>query len=80
QIYFSTVSNSPTGDWNEGFIFSVSYHAQLFDSIDASLSAIGPLSYKPNPLPLRGSNTTQRLTYTINGGGRRSTSTWRRRN
>ncbi|RUO96285.1 hypothetical protein BC936DRAFT_142260, partial [Jimgerdemannia flammicorona] len=37
QIYFSSFSKSATGDWNEGFVFSVSYHAQLFDSIDVSL-------------------------------------------
>lgn len=34
--YFTSRSRSPTGDWNEGFIFVVSYHSQLFDTIDVS--------------------------------------------
>ena len=34
--YFSSRSSQSTGDWNEGFVFVVSYHAQLFDTIDVS--------------------------------------------
>ncbi|KAI7874414.1 hypothetical protein K492DRAFT_137895 [Lichtheimia hyalospora FSU 10163] len=32
--YYSSRSTKWTGDWNEGFIFVVTYHAQLFDTID----------------------------------------------
>ncbi|KAI9263108.1 hypothetical protein BDA99DRAFT_463429 [Phascolomyces articulosus] len=35
--YFSSRSTQSTGDWNEGFVFVVSYHAQLFDTIDLDL-------------------------------------------
>ncbi|KAI9257117.1 hypothetical protein EDC94DRAFT_615513 [Helicostylum pulchrum] len=35
--YFSKRSESPTGDWNEGFLFVVSYHAQLFNTIEFDL-------------------------------------------
>ncbi|GAA5809428.1 hypothetical protein MFLAVUS_002836 [Mucor flavus] len=35
--YFSKRSKSPTGDWNEGFLFVVSYHAQLFNTIEFDL-------------------------------------------
>lgn len=34
--YFTARSETSNGDWNEGFIFVVSYHAQLFDTIDVS--------------------------------------------
>lgn len=34
--YFTARSEKSTGDWNEGFIFVVSYHAQLFDTVDVS--------------------------------------------
>ncbi|KAI8098988.1 uncharacterized protein BX664DRAFT_254058 [Halteromyces radiatus] len=33
--YVSSRSNTPTGDWNEGFVFVVSFHAQLFNTIEA---------------------------------------------
>jgi hypothetical protein len=36
--YYSKRSNSPTGDWNEGFIFVISYHAQLFNTIEVRTS------------------------------------------
>lgn len=36
--YFSSRSTKWTGDWNEGFIFVVTYHAQLFDTIDVCLN------------------------------------------
>ena len=32
--YVSRRSEVPTGDWNEGFLFVVSYHAQLFNTIE----------------------------------------------
>lgn len=32
--YFSKRSDSVTGDWNEGFLFLVSYHAQLFNTVE----------------------------------------------
>ncbi|KAF1806326.1 hypothetical protein FB192DRAFT_1271876 [Mucor lusitanicus] len=32
--YYSKRSDSSTGDWNEGFVFVVSYHAQLFNTIE----------------------------------------------
>lgn len=32
--YKSKHSHVPTGDWNEGFIFAVSYHAQLFNTVE----------------------------------------------
>ncbi|KAI8993566.1 hypothetical protein BDB01DRAFT_832360 [Pilobolus umbonatus] len=32
--YYSKRSYSSHGDWNEGFLFTLSYHAQLFDTID----------------------------------------------
>ncbi|KAI9022850.1 hypothetical protein CLU79DRAFT_701893 [Phycomyces nitens] len=32
--YYTIRSRSPTGDWNEGFVFVVTYHAQLFDTIE----------------------------------------------
>ncbi|KAI8147872.1 hypothetical protein BJV82DRAFT_309699 [Fennellomyces sp. T-0311] len=35
--YYSSRSSKCTGDWNEGFVFVVSYHAQLFDTIDFDL-------------------------------------------
>ncbi|KAI9317308.1 hypothetical protein BX666DRAFT_1944500 [Dichotomocladium elegans] len=35
--YFSSISRRSTGDWNEGFVFVVTYHAQLFDTIDLDL-------------------------------------------
>ncbi|KAI8059773.1 hypothetical protein BDF21DRAFT_141627 [Thamnidium elegans] len=37
SLYFSKRSESPTGDWNEGFLFVVSYHAQLFNTIEFDL-------------------------------------------
>ncbi|KAI7894154.1 uncharacterized protein EV154DRAFT_499494 [Mucor mucedo] len=35
--YFSKRSDSVTGDWNEGFLFLVSYHAQLFNTVEFDL-------------------------------------------
>ncbi|KAL7312382.1 hypothetical protein PS15m_008145 [Mucor circinelloides] len=35
--YYSKRSNTSTGDWNEGFVFVVSYHAQLFNTIEFDL-------------------------------------------
>ncbi|KAI9345061.1 hypothetical protein BD770DRAFT_186465 [Pilaira anomala] len=35
--YVSRRSKVPTGDWNEGFLFVVSYHAQLFNTIEFDL-------------------------------------------
>ncbi|ORX54514.1 hypothetical protein DM01DRAFT_1036888 [Hesseltinella vesiculosa] len=32
--YRTARSQSPTGNWNEGFLFVVSYHAQLFNTIE----------------------------------------------
>ncbi|ORZ18858.1 hypothetical protein BCR42DRAFT_324951 [Absidia repens] len=32
--YRSSRSTIPTGNWNEGFVFVVSYHAQLFNTIE----------------------------------------------
>ncbi|KAL0090844.1 hypothetical protein F4703DRAFT_1731468 [Phycomyces blakesleeanus] len=32
--YYTMRSRSPTGDWNEGFVFVVTYHTQLFDTIE----------------------------------------------
>lgn len=35
--YYSKCVDVPTGDWNEGFIFTVSYHAQLFNTVEFDL-------------------------------------------
>ncbi|KAG2196409.1 hypothetical protein INT46_011027 [Mucor plumbeus] len=35
--YYSKRSDTCTGDWNEGFLFIVSYHAQLFNTIEFDL-------------------------------------------
>ncbi|KAL9537037.1 hypothetical protein MBANPS3_012141 [Mucor bainieri] len=35
--YYSKRAEISTGDWNEGFIFVVSYHAQLFNTIEFDL-------------------------------------------
>ncbi|KAI8335414.1 hypothetical protein BC941DRAFT_399093 [Chlamydoabsidia padenii] len=37
QQYYSSRSKSPNGNWNEGFLFTVSYHNQLFDTIELDL-------------------------------------------
>ncbi|KAL0074178.1 hypothetical protein J3Q64DRAFT_1649361 [Phycomyces blakesleeanus] len=37
QHYFSSRSKDENGNWNEGFIFTVSYHNQLFDTIELDL-------------------------------------------
>ncbi|KAG1496408.1 hypothetical protein G6F47_008597 [Rhizopus delemar] len=34
QHYFSSRSKHTNGNWNEGFLFTVSYHNQLFDTIE----------------------------------------------
>ncbi|CAO3701370.1 unnamed protein product [Rhizopus stolonifer] len=48
--YNSKHSHVPTGDWNEGFIFAVSYHAQLFNTVEFDLydkpSKLWPSSMK----------------------------------
>lgn len=35
--YYSKRSNTATGDWNEGFVFCITYHAQLFNTIEFDL-------------------------------------------
>ncbi|KAF9998204.1 hypothetical protein BGZ80_002831, partial [Entomortierella chlamydospora] len=37
QIYQTSTSEQQNGDWNEGFEFRVTYHAQLFDSLQLDL-------------------------------------------
>ncbi|KAI8388688.1 uncharacterized protein BYT42DRAFT_560903 [Radiomyces spectabilis] len=37
QHYYSSRSKDATGNWNEGFIFTISYHNQLFDTIELDL-------------------------------------------
>ncbi|KAI7899534.1 uncharacterized protein BX663DRAFT_478497 [Cokeromyces recurvatus] len=37
QHYFSSKSKDPNGNWNEGFLFTISYHNQLFDTIELDL-------------------------------------------
>ncbi|KAG2171451.1 hypothetical protein INT43_009112 [Umbelopsis isabellina] len=37
QHYYSHKSKKPTGDWNEGFLFVMSYHSQLFDTLEFDL-------------------------------------------
>ncbi|KAG0171447.1 hypothetical protein DFQ30_000953 [Apophysomyces sp. BC1015] len=37
QHYFSSRSKDTNGNWNEGFLFTVSYHNQLFDTIEFDL-------------------------------------------
>ncbi|KAF7724201.1 hypothetical protein EC973_001220 [Apophysomyces ossiformis] len=37
QHYFSSRSKDTNGNWNEGFLFTVSYHNQLFDMIEFDL-------------------------------------------
>ncbi|KAG0263219.1 hypothetical protein DFQ27_001861 [Actinomortierella ambigua] len=37
QLYQTSTSEREHGDWNEGFEFSVTYHAQLFDSLQLDL-------------------------------------------
>ncbi|KAL0091788.1 hypothetical protein J3Q64DRAFT_1819449 [Phycomyces blakesleeanus] len=37
QIHQTSISDYPQGQWNEGFEFLVSYHAQLFDTIQLDL-------------------------------------------
>ncbi|KAI7863549.1 hypothetical protein BDF14DRAFT_1843298 [Spinellus fusiger] len=37
QHYFSSRSKDAHGNWNEGFMFTVSYHNQLFDIIELDL-------------------------------------------
>jgi hypothetical protein len=32
--YYTKRASSPNGDWNEGFVFLISYHAQLFNTIE----------------------------------------------
>ncbi|KAI8331759.1 hypothetical protein BC941DRAFT_438389 [Chlamydoabsidia padenii] len=44
--YVSSRSTIPTGDWNEGFVFMVSYHAQLFNTIEFDLYDV-PRKYWP---------------------------------
>ncbi|KAG1046662.1 hypothetical protein G6F43_010862 [Rhizopus delemar] len=48
--YYSKCVDVPTGEWNEGFIFTVSYHAQLFNTVEFDLydkpSKLWPSSMK----------------------------------
>ncbi|KAI9251720.1 hypothetical protein BY458DRAFT_482112 [Sporodiniella umbellata] len=37
QQYFSSRSKHTNGNWNEGFLFTISYHNQLFDTIELDL-------------------------------------------
>ncbi|KAI8100097.1 uncharacterized protein BX664DRAFT_255544 [Halteromyces radiatus] len=37
QQYYSSRSKDPNGNWNEGFLFTTSYHNQLFDTIELDL-------------------------------------------
>ncbi|CAO3591783.1 unnamed protein product [Absidia cylindrospora] len=37
QQYFSSRSKDVNGNWNEGFLFTISYHNQLFDTIELDL-------------------------------------------
>ncbi|KAI9470085.1 MAG: hypothetical protein EXX96DRAFT_588740 [Benjaminiella poitrasii] len=37
QHYFSSKSKDANGNWNEGFLFTISYHNQLFDTIELDL-------------------------------------------
>ncbi|ORX59026.1 hypothetical protein DM01DRAFT_1211570 [Hesseltinella vesiculosa] len=37
QQYYSSRSHDPHGNWNEGFLFTISYHNQLFDTIELDL-------------------------------------------
>ncbi|KAG1474500.1 hypothetical protein G6F56_000328 [Rhizopus delemar] len=37
QQYFSSRSKHANGNWNEGFLFTVSFHNQLFDTIELDL-------------------------------------------
>ncbi|KAI7892549.1 uncharacterized protein EV154DRAFT_462573 [Mucor mucedo] len=37
QHYFSSRSKHGNGNWNEGFLFTISYHNQLFDTIELDL-------------------------------------------
>ncbi|CEP15884.1 hypothetical protein [Parasitella parasitica] len=37
QHYFSSRSKHANGNWNEGFMFTISYHNQLFDTIELDL-------------------------------------------
>ncbi|KAI8890328.1 hypothetical protein K501DRAFT_328675 [Backusella circina FSU 941] len=37
QHYFSSRSKHKNGNWNEGFLFTISYHNQLFDTIELDL-------------------------------------------
>ncbi|KAI7851482.1 hypothetical protein BDC45DRAFT_419063, partial [Circinella umbellata] len=37
QRYFSSRSKQSNGNWNEGFLFTISFHNQLFDTIELDL-------------------------------------------
>ncbi|KAJ1929922.1 hypothetical protein IWQ60_000726 [Tieghemiomyces parasiticus] len=37
QLYQTSVASTPTGDWNEGFEFLVTYHTQLFGTCQLDL-------------------------------------------
>lgn len=37
QRYFSSRSKQSNGNWNEGFLFTISFHNQLFDTIEVKL-------------------------------------------
>jgi hypothetical protein len=45
QHYFSHRSKKPTGDWNEGFVFVISYHSQLFDTLEVISSVVDLFVY-----------------------------------
>jgi hypothetical protein len=40
QHYFSSRSKHTNGNWNEGFLFTISYHNQLFDTIEVCMLKI----------------------------------------
>jgi hypothetical protein len=45
QHYFSSRSKHNNGNWNEGFLFTISYHNQLFDTIEVCYSQMSRNNY-----------------------------------
>jgi hypothetical protein len=50
--YYSKCVDVPTGDWNEGFIFTVSYHAQLFNTVEVNIKVVKILLLVTHPFSL----------------------------
>ncbi|KAI7866552.1 hypothetical protein BDF14DRAFT_1728076 [Spinellus fusiger] len=46
--YYTLPSDSPKGNWNEGFLFAVAYHTQLFDTIEVVQCYKLPSTYVPS--------------------------------